>query len=116
MLCELQENLQEKVRSMRAGLPARPVAVNDADEASVEGFTRDLEVALAEMESRTLHRIDDALRRLREGTYGTCTCCGAHISASRLRALPFAALCTACQRRVEEEMPPASPRRFEQAA
>lgn len=38
-----------------------------------------------------------ALRRLHDGTYGTCAGCGEPIPAGRLQALPAAAFCAACQ-------------------
>ena len=48
---------------------------------------------------RELDAIDDALGRLREGTYGTCVSCGKPIGAERLDAMPYAARCIDCQRR-----------------
>lgn len=50
---------------------------------------------------RELDEIDAAVRRIREGTYGVCASCGASIPASRLRALPAAALCVDCARERE---------------
>ena len=47
----------------------------------------------------TLAEIDAALRRIDEGTYGTCEFCGEPIGAGRLRALPWARLCIDDQRR-----------------
>ena len=41
-------------------------------------------------------QIRAALRRMDEGTYGTCADCGADISAGRLEALPTATLCINC--------------------
>lgn len=45
-----------------------------------------------------LAAVDDALARLREGTYGRCVDCGNAIAAERLEAIPHAARCIACQR------------------
>jgi RNA polymerase-binding protein DksA len=50
-----------------------------------------------------LRRIDDALDRLSEGTYGHCGDCGAPIEHKRLVADPAASLCIACQHRAEGE-------------
>jgi DnaK suppressor protein len=49
------------------------------------------------MKSETLTKIDAALRRLEEGTYGDCFECGDQISEARLRALPFAVRCKDCE-------------------
>jgi DnaK suppressor protein len=53
------------------------------------------------MKSETLSRIDQAIARLENGTYGRCQECDREISAARLRALPFAALCRDCQEDTE---------------
>jgi RNA polymerase-binding transcription factor DksA len=50
----------------------------------------------------TLAQIDEALRRLDAGKYGACRECGGEIAKARLRALPFAVRCQACERRREE--------------
>lgn len=43
-----------------------------------------------------LAEIDAALRRLEQGTYGSCASCGRAIGKQRLRALPTARACFAC--------------------
>jgi DnaK suppressor protein len=48
-----------------------------------------------------LDAIDRAVRRLRGGTYGTCTHCGAGIGPQRLAALPATPTCIDCARRGE---------------
>ena len=47
--------------------------------------------------SETLHKIEEALSRLEEGTYGNCFECGDEIAERRLRALPFAVRCKECE-------------------
>jgi DnaK suppressor protein len=49
------------------------------------------------MKSETLTKVDAALRRLEEGTYGDCFECGEEIAEARLRALPFAVRCKDCE-------------------
>jgi DnaK suppressor protein len=49
------------------------------------------------MKAETLHRINEALERLEEGTYGRCFECGEEIEPRRLRALPFAVRCKDCE-------------------
>ena len=49
------------------------------------------------MKAETLTKINDALGRLDEGTYGYCSDCGGEISEKRLRALPFAVRCKDCE-------------------
>ncbi len=52
---------------------------------------------LAEVESQELANIDAALRRIREGTYGTCEGCEKRIPVARLQAIPYARFCVKCQ-------------------
>lgn len=56
---------------------------------------------LAEVESRELANIENALERITEGTYGKCEMCNQAIPMARLNALPYATLCIKCQREYE---------------
>jgi DnaK suppressor protein len=102
MLRERQAEIQNKLRSLRQGLPAEVSEVKDAEEQSMEDFVRGMDFALMEMESETLRKIDEALLRLQAGTYGICAECDGKIAEARLRALPFAGLCRDCQEQEEE--------------
>jgi RNA polymerase-binding transcription factor DksA len=62
-------------------------------------FDRELDDGLGEGARQTLGQIEAALRRIDDGTYGTCQICGGDIGEDRLRALPWAALCIDDQRR-----------------
>ena len=54
--------------------------------------------ALGRHDREELRAIEAALGRIEDGTYGTCARCGAEISAERLAAVPWAALCRTCAR------------------
>lgn len=58
---------------------------------------RELAVSDINRNSRLLREIDEALERIHEGTYGVCSHCEEDISPKRLAAIPWAALCIACQ-------------------
>jgi len=47
--------------------------------------------------------IEEALEKVREGTYGVCEECGDEIGAGRLKAMPLAKLCIPCQSTLEKE-------------
>ncbi len=102
MLEDRRGEIQAKLRSLRETLPAEVAEVKDSEEQSVHDFVQAVEVALMEMKSATLAKIDEAVRRLEDGSYGVCTECGTEISEARLKALPFAARCRPCQEREEE--------------
>jgi DnaK suppressor protein len=71
--------------------------VLDAAESSEADIQDEIEFALIQMKAETLNRIDEALHRLEEATYGYCFECGEEISEKRLRALPFAVRCKDCE-------------------
>lgn len=50
-----------------------------------------------------LKQIEEALRKIREGTYGICDMCGINIPIGRLKAKPFAKFCTECRTVFEQE-------------
>jgi RNA polymerase-binding transcription factor len=101
MLEERRKEIQDKLRSLRETLPAEVAEVKDAEEQSVDDFVQEVDFALMEMKSRTLGKIDEAIQRLEDGTYGICPECDAEISEARLTALPFASLCRDCQENLE---------------
>jgi DnaK suppressor protein len=56
---------------------------------------------LGETQRREIVQIDAALARLEAGEYGVCTDCDQEIDPRRLKALPYALLCTECATRRE---------------
>ena len=69
----------------------------DEGESSEVDIQEDIEFALIQMKAETLNKIDAALRRLGDGTYGECFDCGEEIPEARLRAVPFAVRCRDCE-------------------
>jgi DnaK suppressor protein len=102
MLRERQSEIKNKLRLLREVLPSESTQVKDAEEQSMEDFVLGMDFALMEMESETLKKIDEALQRLEDGTYGVCVECDARIAEPRLKALPFASACRECQQQQEE--------------
>ena len=72
-----------------------------SSELSLKKPQADVELAFVQLKSETLNRIDAALKKLAQGSYGNCVECADAISKERLRALPFAARCTGCEERRE---------------
>jgi DnaK suppressor protein len=102
MLAERRQEVQEKLRSLRETLPVEAGMVRDAEEQSVDDFVTEVDMALMQMKSETLSKIDQAIARLEDGTYGLCQECDQEIAAARLKALPFASLCRDCQEDTED--------------
>ena len=64
-------------------------------------FDREIAETLENNEVTVLSAIESALKRIDEGTYGTCRRCGRPIAEERLEALPYAELCIDCKREME---------------
>jgi DnaK suppressor protein len=64
---------------------------------------RDLALRQIEFDSARLRNLRNALERIEEGTYGICQRCEQEISLKRLKAVPWAAYCLACQDIVDQE-------------
>jgi DnaK suppressor protein len=95
---EIMSEVQDKIRDVRTeGANSTTHGVLDAAETSGADIQDDIEFALIQMKAETLHKIEEALRRLDEGTFGYCFECGEEISERRLRALPFALRCKDCE-------------------
>jgi len=69
----------------------------------------DLAFALEERESAELVAIDEALKRIADGSYGLCIDCGVGIATPRLHANPTALRCVACQEKIEHAQGTAPP-------
>jgi len=101
MLAERRREVHYKLRSLRETLPVKASVVRDAEEQSVDDFVTEVDMALMQMKSDTLAKIDQAIARLEDGTYGLCQECDGEIQAARLKAVPFAPLCRECQEETE---------------
>ena len=95
---EILSEVQGKMRDQRDDSTwGRLNEVLDAGESSEVDIQEDIEFALIQMKAETLTKINEALHRLDEGTYGYCSDCGGEVSEQRLRALPFAVRCKECE-------------------
>ena len=94
---EIMNEVQGKIRDVRAEAADKDHEVLDPGETSEVDIQEDIEFALIQMKAETLNKINEALARLEEGSYGHCFECGEEIAEKRLRALPFAVRCKECE-------------------
>ncbi|MDP2929774.1 MAG: TraR/DksA C4-type zinc finger protein [Candidatus Omnitrophota bacterium] len=73
-----------------------------ADVAS-DNYEVEFSLGRASDEQDIMYAIDEALKRVKDGTYGNCTQCGKPIPKKRLAALPHTELCIACQSKNESK-------------
>jgi DnaK suppressor protein len=104
ILLDRRREMDGEVRTrIRDGRTDRSDEVLDDGDHSDAAFQHSIDFALIQMKTETLARIDAALARLDTGMYGDCLECGSEISGQRLRALPFAVRCIACEEKREQE-------------
>ena len=71
------------------------------DRASLEG-NRSLTLRIRDRERKLITKIEEALGRIDDGSYGVCDDCGGPIAVERLRARPVTTLCITCKAEQEE--------------
>ena len=92
----------ENVRGdQAAALELADDGVKDTVDMSLMDVNKELALRLGERESQMVADIDQALLRIREGSYGTCSRCGQLIDERRLEALPTARYDAVCQAAIE---------------
>lgn len=79
----------------------RSESPGDVVDAAYDSTQDEISSQLAEVESRELASIENALERMTDGKYGQCEVCGGRIPMARLNALPYATVCIDCQRELE---------------
>ncbi|HWB00449.1 MAG TPA: TraR/DksA family transcriptional regulator [Pirellulales bacterium] len=79
----------------------REQAGGDVVDFALDSAQDEINSQLAEVESRELASIENALERMRTGHYGVCEGCNVKIPMARLNALPYATTCIECQREAE---------------
>lgn len=94
---DIAREVQGRIRGVRAEGSEKTHEGMDQGETSEIDIQEDIEFALIQMKAETLNKINEALSRLEEGTYGHCFECGEDIAEQRLRALPFAVRCKDCE-------------------
>ena len=66
-----------------------------------DSFEQDITLGLMENESDELHEIEEALERIKDGSFGLCESCKKKIPKERLKAIPYARLCVNCKKKEE---------------
>lgn len=95
---ELRKNLTRALEE--GGEETTVVNVEEGDESRVD-VGKETDFQVMSMRSKELKQIKEALSKIESGEYGFCEECGSPIRFERLKAMPFAQLCRACQEEAE---------------
>ena len=72
-----------------------------SEEQGTDNFDRDFALNRVSLEQDIVFEIDEALNRIKIGTYGACESCGGPIEKARMSALPYSRMCVGCQAKLE---------------
>jgi len=102
---DLMRQRVELLTQAGIGLPGREdqiISPDTTDQAQAE-VDRDLLLRMKEREQKLVKKIDDAVERIDNGTFGICRSCGNEIPLPRLKASPITDLCIECKTRQEQD-------------
>ena len=94
---QLADDVLGLERETRDASEADHVHRNHLAESGSDAAEQDMRLSRMESAGDEIVEIDEALDRIRDGTYGTCEECGTAIALERLRAIPYARLCIPCK-------------------
>lgn len=69
---------------------------------ATDTYDREFSLGLASNVREALYELDDALKKIDEGTFGICEGCKSLITKVRLKAVPYTRLCVKCQKKKEK--------------
>jgi RNA polymerase-binding transcription factor DksA len=96
-LKNLRSELTRRINAIEADIHHKKEPVEkDFAEQVTQRENDDVLSAIDEEAKQTVHLIDTALIRLKNGSYGTCAICGEKIPDARLDALPYVTTCVNC--------------------
>ncbi|OGP08215.1 MAG: hypothetical protein A2X87_08035 [Deltaproteobacteria bacterium GWC2_42_51] len=96
LLTEVAEKIKNESNTLKFEIgDIYDIASNERD--------RELTLMLGDREREKLAEIEDALERLKNGSYGVCEECGELIAEGRLLAMPFTRVCVDCKSKDERE-------------
>lgn len=101
LLAQLRQHNGHIREDQAVALEHSSEGVKDPADLSVIDVNKEIALRLGEHESRLVADIDQALLRIKEGSYGTCARCGELIDERRLEAVPTARYDAVCQAAIE---------------
>lgn len=97
---QLDELLAEAERTVSGMTDGKENFPDPTDRAALES-DRNFLLRIRDRERKLINKIQEALARIDDGSYGICESCGEDISEERLKARPVTTLCIDCKKRQE---------------
>src|ERR1700727_101086 len=89
-------------RTQADGRSADEDTAQDIADRAARSYTQEFLFSQSNNERQLLQMVDNALLRIREGSFGECIHCGQEINAKRLEAVPWTRHCIGCQEKLEQ--------------
>ncbi len=96
LMARRQELLDEAERTVGGMTDSKENFPDPTDRASLES-NRNALLRIRDRERKLISKIDEALQRIEDGSYGLCEACGNPIGIDRLKARPVTTLCIDCK-------------------
>jgi len=109
---EIRKTLLDMREKVLTGISEKPIPdalvtqsdIGDIIDQAGDERDRELSLLLSVRDKEKLFAINEALEKLKEGTYGICEECGERIGTGRLKVMPLAKYDVSCQAKLEKEM------------
>ncbi len=97
---DLRRTMSRNVQDGRAA-DSEEIAQDVADKAA-NSYTKEFLFSQSSNDRALLARVEEALGRIRDGSFGECINCGKEVNPKRLEAVPWARYCISCQEKIEQ--------------
>ena len=110
-LMKLREDLSHDINNMSKNPTSEDGEIREGAAGHVQHmadvatdmYDREFNLGLASNEREVLQRIEVALKKIEDKTFGVCTQCHKSIAIARLKAIPYVETCLKCQEEIEEK-------------
>ena len=97
LLTKQEELLRQVTKSEKDGREADEEATQDIADKAANSYTKEFLFHQSDENRRVLQLVNEALERMKNGTYGNCIACEEEVQLKRLEAVPWARHCIECQ-------------------
>ncbi len=102
LLTKQEELLRLVSKSEKDGREADEEATQDIADKAANSYTKEFLFHQSDENRRVLQCVNEALERMKEGTYGKCGACEQEVQQKRLEAVPWARHCIECQEKQDQ--------------
>lgn len=102
LLARREELVRTIARTEQEGRSADDDPTVDLADKAANSYTKEFLFGQTDNDRGTLQLVEEALRRVDEGTFGRCLMCQEDMHQKRLEAVPWAPLCRTCQEKMEQ--------------